>query len=207
MSTTAPLAFIDTETTHLSAEIGEVWELAAILRDPDGAESEHVWQFRPLDPSAANPESLKIGRYEDRFVVPDDCGAAYITGGDIDPMTRTDAITEVMEILRGAVLIGSNAAFDDRFLRKLVGLGNHQWHYRPVCVATLAAGFLYGALTMKAGGDRDFFADDYPAVPFKSYDVSESVGIKRPSGDVAHTALGDAAWAKAVYDAVTGGGK
>ncbi|MET9222415.1 hypothetical protein ABZX65_27125 [Streptomyces sp. NPDC003300] len=208
MSTTAPLAFVDTETTHLSAEIGEIWELAVILRDLGGTENEHVWQFAPRTLDAdIHGEALQVGRYHERFAVPDGCTAAYITGGDIDPMTRADAITEVTEILRGAVLIGSNAAFDDRHLRKLLDLRGEQqpWHYRPVCVATLAAGFLYGALTMKAGGDRDYFADDYPAVPFKSYDVSEAIDVKRPADDVAHTALGDARWARDVWDAVTGG--
>lgn len=188
------LAFTDCETTHLSSEIGEAWEVAVIRREHDGTQAEHVWQFRPLDMSAANPESLKIGHYEERFAVPEDCGAAYTADGDIDPMTRTDAITEVIEILRGATIVGSNPGFDDRFLRKLVGLGNHQWAYRPTCIAILAEGFLRGM-------DPQWVAAQEANGPISSRALSRRLGVE-PPGDDAHQALADARWAMAVYDAV-----
>lgn len=191
------LAFVDTETTHLSAEIGEVWEVAVILREADGTQAEHVWQFRPLDPTAANPESLKIGRFEERFVVPEDCGAAYTSDGDIDPMARTDAAEEIIETLRGATIIGSNPGFDDRFLRKLLGLGGQQWNYRPTCIANLAEGYLWHA-------DPAWTADQASNGPISSRALSRRLGVE-PPGDNAHQALADARWAMAVYDAVTGG--
>ncbi|MFJ2630916.1 hypothetical protein ACIO6U_02990 [Streptomyces sp. NPDC087422] len=210
MSTTAPLAFVDTETTHLSAEIGEIWELAVILRDLGGTENEHVWQFAPRTLDAdIHGEAMRVGRFHERFAVPDGCTAAYITGGDIDPMTRADAIKEVTEILRGAVLVGSNAAFDDRHLRKLLDLRGEQqpWHYRPVCVATLAAGFLYGHAERmtKRDCDASWYAKvaDRLGWPWKSYNASEATGVPRPADDVAHTALGDAKWARDLYDRIT----
>jgi hypothetical protein len=196
------LAFTDCETTHLSAEIGEVWEVAVILRDHSGAESEHLWQFRPVELGAADPDSLEIGRFEERFAVPDGCGAAYTAGGDIDPMGRADAITEITEMLRGATLVGSNPGFDDRHLRELVGPGGAQWAYRPLCVATLAEGHLW-ALNHDLMAQRQ--ADD-PNPPSSRW-LAKQVGVEPPTIDVAHTALGDARWCKAVYDAITGGAR
>ena len=56
-----PLAFVDTETTHLDAEVGEAWEVAVILREQDRrTDTEYVWQVRP-DLTTADPESLRIG--------------------------------------------------------------------------------------------------------------------------------------------------
>lgn len=206
--TTTPLAFTDVETTHLSVELGEVWEVAIILRGAD-AETEHVWQFAPRTLDAEiHGEALRVGRFQERFAVPDGCTAAYIAGGDIDPMAAGDAITEITEILRGAVLIGSNASFDDRHLRKLLGVtGEQPWHYRPVCVATLAAGFLYGQAERMTHKDCD--ATPYRMVaerlgwPWKSYQASEAAGTPRPTGDAAHTALGDARWARDLWDRIT----
>jgi DNA polymerase III epsilon subunit-like protein len=40
--------------------------------------------------------------------------------------------------------------------------------------------------------------------PINSRWLSRQVGVEPPGPDVAHTALGDARWARDVYDAVTG---
>ena len=42
-------------------------------------------------------------------------------------------------------------------------------------------------------------------LPWKSDDLSAALGIKVSDED-RHTALGDARWARAIYDAVTGHG-
>lgn len=207
----APLAFVDTETTHLDAEIGEVWEVAVIVRDfgdNEPTDSEYVWQIRP-NLATADPESLKIGRYLERFAVPVPAEAAW-TGyedGPILPMGRGEVVGAILNVLRGAVLIGSNPGFDDRFLRKLLGPGSAQWHYRPVCIATLAAGWKLGmAELIRRMGCKPYPADVVP-FPFSSRDLSRWVGVEPPKDDVAHTALGDARWARDVFDAITGGAK
>ena len=208
------LAFVDCETTHLDAEIGEAWEVAVVLRESDATmapdtDTEHVWQFTP-DLTAADPEALRIGRYGARFSVPDGAEAAEIrTFADgsrlIEHLTRKDAINSILDILRGAALVGSNPGFDDRFLRKLLGPGSAQWHYRPIDIATLAAGYRLGQAASGAYGGDFAFPGDYPTLPYKSYDLSRAVGVEPPSPDAAHTALGDARWARDVYDAVTQG--
>lgn len=193
------LAFVDTETTHLSAETGDVWEVAVILRDGAG-QAEHVWQFRPLTPLTADPKALEVGGYAERFAVPDGEWAAYTTGGDIDPMTRTDAIDEIAAMLKGAVLVANNAAFDDRHLRALLQLGAEEqpWHYRPTCVMARAEGYL-------AAVDPAWMAEQEKKGPISSRTLSRRLGVE-PPGDDAHQALADARWAMAVYDAVAGGG-
>jgi hypothetical protein len=206
-----PVAFVDCETTHLDAEIGEAWEVAVIFREADavhapGSDIEYVWQIRP-DLTVADPESLRIGRFEERFAVPRYVEAAF-TGyetGPVVPMTRDQAVSAILSILRGAVLVGSNPGFDDRFLRKLLGPGSAQWHYRPVDIATLAAGRKLGMVEMvrRAGGKA--MPSDEIRFPFSSRDLSRWTGVEPPSGDVAHTALGDARWARDVFDAVAGG--
>lgn len=206
-----PLAFIDTETTHLNAEIGDAWEVAVILREADAVHSpdsdtEYVWQVRP-DLTVADPESLKIGRFEERFCVPPHVEAAF-TGyetGPVVPMTRPQAVSAILSVLRGAVLVGSNPGFDDRFLRKLLGPGSAQWHYRPVDIATLAAGRKLGMVEMvrRAGGKA--LPSDEVAFPFSSRDLSRWTGVEPPGDGAAHTALGDARWARDVFDAAWNG--
>lgn len=204
-----PLAFVDTETTHLDAELGDAWEVAVILRDLDDnkpTDTEYVWQIRP-NLATADPESLKIGRYLERFAVPVPAEAAW-TGyedGPILPMTRAAVVGALMNVLGGAVMVGSNPGFDDRFLRKLLGPGSAQWHYRPVDIATLAAGRKLGMAEMVRRMRGKPLPSDKVPFPFSSRDLSRWTGVEPPGGDVAHTALGDARWARDVFDAVTGG--
>lgn len=190
----APIAFVDTETTHLDAEIGDAWEVAVILRefeDEEATDTEYVWQFTP-DLTVADPESLRIGRFHERFQVPAPHEAAYTECVPMLPMTRRAAVTAVVNILSGALLVGSNPGFDDRFLRKLLGPGSAQWHYRPYDIVQLAAA--------KVGVEKA------GPLPWASYDLSRAVGVEPPAKGVAHTALGDARWARDVFDAVMGGG-
>jgi hypothetical protein len=188
---TLPIAFIDCETTHLSAEIGEAWEVAVILRE-DGdptTDTEYVWQIR-LDLTTADPEALRIGRHEERFAIPDGAEAAFTGYGAVDPvpMSRAEVVEAIVRILRGAVLVGSNPAFDERFLRKLVGPGCAQWHYRPYDIVQLAA----AKIGAQAAGP----------LPWRTHVLSRAVGVEPPTAEAAHTALGDARWARDVHNAV-----
>lgn len=187
-----PIAFVDCETTHLSAEIGEAWEVAVILReDGDPAtDMEYVWQIRP-DLEAADPEAMAIGRFEARFVVPSGEEAAYVDpdSGHVAPMTRAGVVAAIARLLSGTVLVGSNPGFDERFLRRLLGPGGAQWHYRPYDIVQLAAA--------KIG------AQQAGPLPWRTHVLSRAVGVEPPTEDVAHTALGDARWARDVHDAAT----
>ena len=48
--------------------------------------------------------------------------------------------------------------------------------------------------------------DGRPGIPpWRSDDISTALGVPPPAKDTRHTALGDAAWALAIYDHITGG--
>ncbi|MDL5205080.1 hypothetical protein [Streptomyces sp. ALI-76-A] len=203
----ALIAFVDCETTHLDAEIGEAWEVAVILREDEDptTDTEYVWEFA-IDPDLADPESLRIGRWHERRQLPARVSQAAFTGSiPAVPMSRDDAVKAILTILRGTVLVGSNPGFDDRFLRKLLGPGGVQWHYRPVDIATLVAGSRLGmANVIRRFGGRPG-KNDVPELPFSSREMSRFVGVEPPVTGAAHTALGDARWARDVFDAVWGG--
>lgn len=202
-----PLAFVDCETTHLDPRYGDAWEIAVIRRRTDGVDVEYVWQVRPnLD--SADPEALNIGRFQERFAVPDGWDAIefFPAGGPPFRSLIPEMLFDLQEALSGAVVIGSNPGFDITFLTKLLQAHGRKlpWHYRPVDIATLAAGYRFGQAASGAYGGDFAFQADYPQMPFKSYELSRAVGVEPPAKEVAHTALGDACWARDVYDAVNG---
>ena len=203
MSTSRPTkppvlqAFVDCETTGLDPFLHDAWEIAVILRH-DGQDEEHVVRIKP-DLTSAEPEALRINRYHERVSAP---GWAWDD--------RETAARRLHTLLDGAVLIGSNPAFDAEMLTHLLGRYFDQprpWHYRTVDVATLAVGSLYGRAAERTRHDCDatWYSKVARAVgwPWKSQDVSLHVRVEPPTSDARHTALADARWARDVFDAVT----
>lgn len=204
-----PLAFVDCETTHLDPRRGNVWEIAVIRRRADGVDCEYLWQVRP-DLTEADPEALAIGRYEERFAVPDDCDAIEVmASGPPLKSTLPEILFDLQDALKDAVIVGSNPGFDVAFLTKLLQAHSRKlpWHYRPIDITTLAVGALYGRASEWTRKDCDatWYSKVTKAVgwPWKSYEASRHVEVEPPAKDVAHTALGDARWARDVWDAVT----
>lgn len=187
-----PLASVDLETTGLEPERHDAWEIAVVHRDSDGLVSEHLWQKRPSEQALleADPEALRISRYHERFAVP--VGAVAFDMAHGNTLTLGELTKQIHELLEDAVLIGSNVgAFDAAFLRRM--LGGSPWHYRPVCVATLAAGFLY---SVEPGGMPGY------GHAFSTSHVSRHMGVRQPAPDERHTALPDARWAFDLYNQV-----
>lgn len=172
----APVCFVDCETTGLDPDRHEIWEVA--LLGPTGQES--AW-ILDVDLGRADPRALEIGRFHDRHP------RGHFKTLD-DEWMITDHATFAADFARrtrGLHLAGAVVSFDEERLRKLLRANGAcpEWNYHLVDVEALAAG--------KAG----------LAPPWKSDDLSRSVGIN-PGEFARHTALGDARWARAIYNAV-----
>lgn len=194
---TTPIAFTDAETLGLDPAKHAMWEVAVIHRE-GGTDTEYLWQISPdkWELEKADPEALRINRFHERMILPEgyQAGEMLHACGLPHPVTRNDVRAALRELLPGAVLVGSNPSFDASFLREF--LDDAPWHYRTVDIATLAAGLLAGRTTAPA-----------LSLPFSSRELSRAVGVEPPGDGVAHTALGDARWARDVFDAVTGGAR
>ncbi len=201
------LVFVDVESTGLEPEEGhEPWEHGLIIREPDGAEAFHRYFVRPHQMDLADPKALEIGRFTERTAdaVDGAPGRIYNLAEPGTPPTWSDpaALAEFLEdALRGAVLIGSNAQFDQRMIREAQRRQGRKLtcHYRPVDVGALAFGYLHGL----ARADRRFTA--VPALagglPWSSTDLARALGIDRVG---LHEALPDAAFARDVHDLARG---
>lgn len=131
----------------------------------------------------------------------------------------------------GAHMIGMVPSFDtDRFLERLVRRHGAcpGWHYQPIDVETLAVGSILGSLSMMTGDEvntkastqreieatpeivregvsrlemsRRFFLER-AALPWDSERLSSWFGIEASRYD-RHSALGDAQWARDLWDAI-----
>lgn len=202
--TTAPIAFIDTETTGVHPG-RRPWEIAIIRREPNGDETTRLLQITDVDLSQADPFGLRIGRFYERH-----WGYSGIEDDNrTQPVTERRAAGLVEEMTRGAHLIGIVPNFDAETLDPM--LRRHQlipaWHYHLIDVEALAVGYLHGRVTEA----RMHHGDDVPmdrwtaslGVPWKSDELSRACGVEPPSEEDRHTALGDTRWAQRWYDGIT----
>jgi hypothetical protein len=99
-------------------------------------------------------------------------------------------------LTRGRHLVGAVVSFDEERLRKLLRANGAcpEWHYHLIDVEALAVGWI-------AGADQEAAR---LALPWKSDDLSRAIGVEPPSDEERHTALGDARWAKAIYEKIVG---
>jgi hypothetical protein len=215
---TAPLAFIDCETTGLHPADHEIWEVAVVLRGGPEGRDLRVWQL-PVDAGRADPMSLDIGGwYERRWPISDISSPheqqAAVTGYDLrssdhdgDPRRALLAVNEIhmhtwavgmAYLLHGRHLVGACVSFDAERLARL--LRRHgacpSWHYHLVDCEAFAA----GSLASRSSSPSLFLP------PWRSEDLSRAVGVEPDKFD-RHTALGDALWAEAMYDAAIGTGQ
>jgi DNA polymerase III epsilon subunit-like protein len=199
------ICFIDTETTSLRPD-RRAWEIGIIVRDPGRDDVEYRWLIGTgdLDLGNADPFALKVGRFYERHPQ---------MNGEADGWGKTenegDALRHVEAVTRGAHLVGAVVSFDAEVLgTRMRSLGIcPSWHYHLIDVEPLAV----GRLTFEAGyyetkGEKATAKalSDAAAPPWKSDELSKALGIV-PDESARHTALGDARWARAIYDAVMGG--
>ncbi len=199
------LVFIDTETTSLRPD-RRAWEIGLYVRGAGhDQEKPHHWfiDWADLDLGNADPFALKIGGFYERH--PD----AATPMGKQDPWgitkgTRSEqiALLESEEITRGAHLVGAVPNFDAEVLA--ARMRHHgiapSWHYHLIDVEALAVGYLAatGKFVDPSGGTLNL-------LPWDSDKLTGLLGLDPVSAADRHTALGDARWARAIYDRVTGG--
>lgn len=213
------IVFGDTEFTTLDKRRREVWEIAAIVRDPGEPDVEVEWQIRP-DLTDSDPDSLRIGRYYRRNRIHDrPVGTGLIIVGpgwpelkpDDDPeqdryTTAVDIASTLAPMLDGAYLVAAVPSADELALdRFLPQYGQAQTiHYRLRCVETLALGYLHGRRTEMANrlGPEPAPVEQIPGPPWDTKTLWRMCGVEPLPSELAHRALNDARSARAVWDAV-----
>lgn len=174
--------FIDCESTGLDPRVHVPWEVAVV--EPDG--TEHVWCWRPVTHvlEDASAQALAIGGFHNR--------APQMAATEVEHAAAAD----IVALTEGNVLVGSNPSFDVAMLTPWLRAWGLEpaWHHRPVCVATMAYGWLHG---------YDQAAGECIDLPWRSDDLSRSCGVDPDRFD-RHTALGDALWVKAWFERLTG---
>lgn len=177
------VCFIDTETLGLDPDHNPVWEVGLIL---DGAEREWHIGVTNRELALAHPKALEISRFEERY------------GKTRAVDSPADFCRDLYNLIpSGCHLAGAVISFDEERLRRLLWKHGYspRWHYHLIDVEALAAGYL--AHGYKHPGDSPH------RPPWNSDELSQCVGVEPDQFD-RHTALGDARWAKAIYDRVMG---
>ena len=208
------LVFLDAETTSLDDTRGEVWEIGAIVRDPGKPDAEYLWQIRPTL-EAADPMSLRVGRYYERRVLemkaPGEA-AEMVRPGSSDLLSKGEglrllgaaAVAEgLADLLAAAHVVGAVPDFDFRFLRKFMAQHNECWtaHYHLIDIEALVVGWLHNVT--RVDWLNEGLSDGLLSLPWRSADLYRAVGVD-PSKYEAHTALGDARLVRDVYDVIIG---
>lgn len=183
------IVFVDTETTSLRPD-RRAWEIALIVRD-EGEDHEHCWMISEddLDLGNADPFSLKVGGFYERHP------AYNRTHFSKTPLLEErDVFPQVEALTRGAHLVGAVPNFDAEVLgARMREYGIlPAWHYHLIDVETLTVGTLVGR-------------GQLVPLPWDSNELSQALGVTRTKQS-RHTALGDARWARDLYDAAVGGG-
>lgn len=200
------VAFIDTETTGLDPHLCPVWEVAVIVDDV-----EHCWQIRVpaltfRKKGAFAPREPYLDEYAD-----DVCHFLdrHVHETALHPL---DSAAKFADLVKGRHLVGAVVSFDEERLRALhrqyLGpVDFYPWHYHLIDVEALAVGYLssmrHAGLAMVGDVLACEVGEPGPVdLPWKSDELSAALGIECPSDADRHTALGDARWARAIYEVV-----
>lgn len=178
------VAFVDVETLGLDPLRHAIWEVAIIIDD-----EEHLFQINlsKAEIAAGDPIGMEIGRFNERY------------RAAIRRLSPFSAAYHIEYLLNDRHIVGAVPSFDeqrlallcDRMLRGgLPPVGKRPWHYHLIDVEALAVGYL---------AERGVTT----TLPWKSHELSEACGVVVPKEDE-HTALGDARWAKRLYEQIVG---
>lgn len=207
--------FCDTETTGLNPDTHEIWEFGGIRRSFEGSphfdagkvagvvpnpevagehlqysEKEKVLQI-VVDMSLADPFALKVGNFYERSQQYR-ARRSFIGDSERYALDTIDAAIEIEEFTHGATLLGLNIAFDFERLGRLMRNNGvcPSFHYHPVDISASAAAFLAASRGTALHTSHT------------NIGLSEALNVPVPEGMEKHSALGDARWAMAIWDAM-----
>jgi hypothetical protein len=211
---TDPILFLDTETTRLRRPylpLGRrIWETGGIREEPDGTEHPlHMFtridDLRLPDLLPGAPQLLVAGDMRDEWYegLPEDVQVGLKIGGfherHPERTGKPGPVYPELEVAERLMdgpwlrdkptLVGAVTNFEDLGLFDLlyrngcVGPDEDPWNYHLIDVVTLAAGML---------GVRP---------PWDSKALTRAAGLD-PDRYAQHTACGDAAWARDLYNVV-----
>ncbi|MGO2360481.1 MAG: hypothetical protein ACTH6N_05055 [Brachybacterium tyrofermentans] len=186
------LVFLDIEATSLDTLTARPWEIATIERWPSGAERRTTIMISDVDTTHADPKSLEFGRFDERHV--QDGRARWLTES-LTALWIARRMRETAEHGRPLLVGSAVGTYDAPILAAM--LARHgfvpEWHHHPIDLMTWAqareAESPFGTISLRE---------------HSSYDLSELAGVPRPAAAVAHTAMGDALWARDWWDAIKG---
>lgn len=215
------VAFVDTETLGLDPDRNPIWEIAVIV---DGVE--HCWtQVIPLAPLVGVPDypvwtpegankGFGIRIIEDGAREPVPMFGHYISRWVLEntgiqerydhqtALWPSESIEKFATLVDGRHIVGAVPSFDEERLRRQYRDRGHAletqfpWHYHLIDVEALMVGYLLGRAENEGYIELD--------LPWRSDSLSLLVGIDPPRGSDRHSALGDARWAKAIYEKIMG---
>lgn len=209
---TPPICFVDLESTALGP-LARPWEVAVIARHATAeggdrpADIEYLWHveytYRSL-PDGTNPEALAIGGWPERGAGLD--GVVYRAdvaeeGVRVAAGAEFVVARQVHELLAGVVLVGVGVHFDAAVLSAMFlrhGLDPEPWHYAIFDLKAATWGYARGGYRCGEPVEESVLL-----LPVRSEAIAGWLGIQPPAGEERHTALGDARWARDVYDAIT----
>jgi DNA polymerase III epsilon subunit-like protein len=197
---TSPIVFLDTETTGLSLD-DDIWEFAAIRREPDGTETEHhIFIDHDYSKCARLPESFRADHH-----------ARYRDHDAYHPKNAAEYIADIFRDGKPHV-VGAVPNFDTERIARLINTHypawSMGWHYHLIDVENLMVGYLAGCQRVALSHVQGAKVKDPSLIlpPWRSDDLAAEVGVTITE-DERHTAMGDARWAKRIYDAVMDGAK
>lgn len=171
------LAFLDTETTGLSAD-ALAWEIAVIRRfgfEPGAREERMLLQIEGFFPAMFEPAALEVAGFGERYGRTD--GAVVVS--------PAAAALSLAGMLEGFHVVAANPAYDVGVVGSLLRSHGYEpsWHFRLVDVEALAM----GALRLPA--------------PKGLQATARALGIDFAPEDM-HTAMGDAELARTIHDQI-----
>lgn len=178
---------VDVETTDLDPHNRLVWDVGMVVLSPDlQFEQEHQFfvELTEREIKRANPESLDIGGFDDRYNV-------------YEALGKNTAAGKVLDITTGNILAGICVDFDAVSLENLLTPLDKRpaWNYHLLDIRTLAIGYVFGGMKGNENYEDVIF-------PLKQDDVARMLGVEPISENDRHTAIGDARFGAEILRAV-----